>query len=150
MIPMQPAKRQHGTTTNHSQIGNCEPQEPEATDPEEAADPEESLAQDPWLKEPDKEESPGPDPRITGWLKEPDEADESPEFEEAEESFAVMVVVVMGGAVGANVGANVTPGANVVVVVVVVAFAAKPKAGKRAMATTIRIIVLWSYDGVQD
>jgi len=61
-----------------------------------------------------------------------------------------MVVVVMGGAVGANVvGANVV-GANVVVVVVVVMFAAKPKAGKRATATTIRIIVLWSYDGVQD
>jgi len=56
----------------------------------------------------------------------------------------------MGGAVGANVVAANVVMVRVVVVVVVVAFAAKPKAGKRATATTIRIIVLWSYDGVQD
>jgi len=33
----------------HIQIGNCEPQEPDAVEPELTADPDESLAQDPWL-----------------------------------------------------------------------------------------------------
>jgi len=66
----------------------------------------------------------------------------------------------MGGAVGANVVAANVVMVRVVVVVVVVTFThtpatsqggpAKPKAGKRATARTIRIIVLWSYDGVQD
>jgi len=48
MAPMPPAwQQQHKQMRRiHSQIGNCEPQEPEAVDPE-LADPEESLAQDP-------------------------------------------------------------------------------------------------------
>jgi len=47
MAPMPPRQQQHKQiSTIHNQIGNCEPQEPEAVDPE-LADPEESLAQDP-------------------------------------------------------------------------------------------------------
>jgi len=50
-----PPQQQHKNKMRriHSQIGNCEPQEPEAL-AQEAADPEEELAQDPWLKEPEE------------------------------------------------------------------------------------------------
>jgi len=65
-----PARQQQHKPTRkiHSQIGNCEPKEPEAFDPElsELPDPEEALAQDPRLKDPDEspeEVSPGPEPR---------------------------------------------------------------------------------------
>jgi len=45
--PIPPILQQHKQArTIHSQIGNCEPQEPEAVEPE-LMDPEESLAQDP-------------------------------------------------------------------------------------------------------
>jgi len=50
--PIPPILQQHKQArTIHSQIGNCEPQEPEALEPElrpsMLADPEESLAHDP-------------------------------------------------------------------------------------------------------
>jgi len=53
--PPAPARQQqhNNKRTIHSQIGNCEPKEPDAVEPE-LADPEESLAKDPWLKEPDE------------------------------------------------------------------------------------------------
>jgi len=45
--PIAPILQQHKQArTIHSQIGNCEPQEPEAVEPE-LIDPEESLAHDP-------------------------------------------------------------------------------------------------------
>jgi len=49
MAPMPPPwQQQHKQmSTIHNQIGNCEPQEPDALDPELSFDPEESLAQDP-------------------------------------------------------------------------------------------------------
>jgi len=50
--PIPPSVQQHKQArTIHSQTGNCEPQEPEALEPElrpsMLADPEESLAQEP-------------------------------------------------------------------------------------------------------
>jgi len=60
MEPMPPWQQQHKQMrTIHSQIGNCEPQEPEAVEPEDPedpplADPEESLAHDPWLNDPEE------------------------------------------------------------------------------------------------
>jgi len=45
--PIAPILKQHKQArTIHNQIGNCEPQEPDALEPE-LIDPEESLAQDP-------------------------------------------------------------------------------------------------------
>jgi len=47
IAPIPPILQQHKQArTIQSQIGNCEPQEPDAVDPE-LIDPEESLAQDP-------------------------------------------------------------------------------------------------------
>jgi len=48
-IPPPPARQQQHKQRRaiHSQIGNCDPEEPDAAEPELAADPEESLAQDP-------------------------------------------------------------------------------------------------------
>lgn len=55
IAPIPPAMQQQHKPrrTIHSQIGNCEPEKPDAVEPE-LADPEESLAQDPWLKEPEE------------------------------------------------------------------------------------------------
>jgi len=51
-----PPQQQHKNKMRriHSQTGNCEPQEPEASAPQVADAEEEELAQDPWLKEPEE------------------------------------------------------------------------------------------------
>lgn len=86
--PAPPRQQSKAKTSSHCQICNWEPQEPDAVEPE-LAEPEESLALDPVLKEsPELEEPAGPEPKEFT-----DESKEAPEPEEADESMAVMVVV---------------------------------------------------------
>ena len=113
--PAPPRKQQSkASTRSHCQICSWEPQEPDAVEPE-LADPKESLALDPVLKEsPELDEPAGPEPKEFT-----DESKEAPEPEEAEESMAVIVVV------------------NTRVV-----FAAAAKAGKASKK--MRIMAAWS------
>merc|ERR1719230_586717 len=89
------ARQRHAARTSHSQIGNAEPHEPEAVEPEERDESD----------EPSDEES-----------KElPPEAKESEDWsepEEDDESKAVIVVVAGGASVGASVFSATTTGAG--------------------------------------
>lgn len=122
-----PAQQQHNKARSriHCQICNWDPQEPEVVKPE-LADPEESLALDPVLKEsPELEEPSGPEP------SELTEAEDAPEPEEADESIAVIVVVA--GRPNDGSGVVLSP-------------SAEPTA-KRAKKTASRIMVLRSSRG---
>jgi len=133
---MAPPRQQSRSPTRNSHCQTCkrEPHEPEAAE-ELSAEPEESLAIDPVLKEPAEElpepeepALPRPEPSESNDRREPADETKEPEADEAEESLP-----------SEDAEANES----------VEELVADPKAAKRAEARMTRIITLGPYDAVK-